>query len=169
MSQSPAELYVEIADFLFAEASLLDQSRLDEWLLLLSDDIRYVMPVRRDIQPSKSGPEEADETFSIYNEDKASLATRVQRINTGSAHAEVPRSVTQRLITNVQVEAGATHDDMVVHSNFLVYQERRGRYSATFIGKRRDRLRREGGRLKIAERRIELAQHILPSTISILF
>jgi len=169
MLRPPSELYVEITDLLFTEASLLDEGRLDEWLLLLSDDIRYVMPVRRDVQPSKSGPEEADETFSIYNEDKASLATRVQRIGTGSAHAEVPRSVTQRLITNVRVEAGATNDNMVVHSNFLVYQERRGRHSVTFIGKRRDRLRREDGTLKIAERRIDLAQHILPSTISIMF
>jgi 3-phenylpropionate/cinnamic acid dioxygenase small subunit len=94
---------------------------------------------------------------------------RVQRIETGSAHAELPASVTQRLITNVRVEPSDSADELIAQSNFLIYQERLGRFGATFIGRRRDRLRREAGVLRIAERRIELAQRILPTTISIFF
>lgn len=37
----------EISDFLFQEAELLDERNLDEWLDLLTDDIRYWMPMRR--------------------------------------------------------------------------------------------------------------------------
>ena len=56
-----------------------------------------------------------------------------------------------------------------VSSRFLVQQMRGARLSYTFYGKRCDRLRRENGALKIAKRRIELAQTILPTTISIFF
>ena len=40
----------EIAGFLYAEAELLDERRHDEWLALLSDDIRYWMPMRRNVK-----------------------------------------------------------------------------------------------------------------------
>jgi 3-phenylpropionate/cinnamic acid dioxygenase small subunit len=126
--------------------------------------------VRRTVQPkSLGGRNEPEEVFSLYNDDKASLAMRVQRIETGIAHAEVPLSVTQRLVTNVLVEPEAGTAGFVAHSRFTVHQVRGGRLGFTFYGKRRDRLRREGGALMLAERRIELAQTILPTTISIFF
>ena len=40
----------EIAEFLYAEAELLDERRYDEWLALLADDIRYWMPMRRNVK-----------------------------------------------------------------------------------------------------------------------
>jgi 3-phenylpropionate/cinnamic acid dioxygenase small subunit len=163
------ELQLEVQNFLFHEAVLLEETRFREWLALLTDDVRYVLPVRRNVQPkSGGGRNEPEETFALFNDDKPSLTMRVQRLETGIAHSEVPLSVTQRLITNVFAEAEA-EAGFIAHSRFSVYQERGGRYGFTFYGKRRDRLRREGGSLRIAERRIELAQTILPTTISIFF
>ena len=40
----------EIAEFLYREAELLDERRYDEWLELLADDIRYWMPMRRNVK-----------------------------------------------------------------------------------------------------------------------
>ncbi len=40
----------EIAEFLYAEAELLDERRHDEWLALLAEDIRYWMPMRRNVK-----------------------------------------------------------------------------------------------------------------------
>ncbi|HEX9522922.1 MAG TPA: aromatic-ring-hydroxylating dioxygenase subunit beta, partial [Reyranella sp.] len=40
----------EIADFLYREAELLDERRYREWLDLLADDIRYWMPMRRNVK-----------------------------------------------------------------------------------------------------------------------
>ncbi len=40
----------EIAEFLYAEAELLDERRHDDWLALLADDIRYWMPMRRNVK-----------------------------------------------------------------------------------------------------------------------
>ena len=40
----------EIAEFLYREAELLDERRYEEWLALLADDIRYWMPMRRNVK-----------------------------------------------------------------------------------------------------------------------
>ncbi|MFM9971571.1 MAG: aromatic-ring-hydroxylating dioxygenase subunit beta [Burkholderiales bacterium] len=164
---------IEVEQFLYQEASLLEDNQFGEWLDLLSPEVRYWMPVRSNRQPQSNSEAdnsgEAGAGFSYYDDDKSSLTQRVRRIETGIAHAEAPLSVTQRLITNVRVLPGANGNELLAHSSFLVYQERRGRHGATFIGKRRDTLRRDGEALKIALRRIDLAQTILPGTISIFF
>lgn len=159
----------EIEQLLFHEARLLEAGELAKWLELFTSDVRYVLPVRQSSQPRDEGATDRKRSsFALYDDDHASL-TLVGRIATGKAHAEVPHSVTQRLITNVTARCGEADGCYVVQSSFLVYQERRGRYGATFVGNRVDRLRREAGRLKIADRRIDLAQTILPTTISIFF
>lgn len=165
------ELYFEIQNFLFREANLLDEGRFDEWLDLLTEDARYVMPVRRNLEAAANAPSKPADSavFSLFDDDKPSLTLRIRRVETGYAHAEVPLSTVQRVVSNIRIEAGASAGEVVAHSNFIAYQERRGRHTATFFGKRRDRLRRENGTWKIAHRHVELAQTILPSTISILF
>ena len=42
-------LTLDVAQFLYAEAELLDERRHDEWLALLAEDIRYWMPMRRNV------------------------------------------------------------------------------------------------------------------------
>lgn len=163
------ELQLEVQDFLFREATMLEENQLEEWLALFTDDARYTMPVRRNAQPvKKAGKTVPDdvETFALFDDDKGSLELRVRRIGSDLAHAETPVSVTQRFISNVRVER-ADDGTLEVYSSFIVYQERRGRHSAMFLGSRHDRLRRDGASLKIAERHIKLAQAVLPTTISI--
>jgi len=45
-----ALLKQEIEDFLYCEADLLDERRYDEWLALLAEDVRYWMPMRRNVK-----------------------------------------------------------------------------------------------------------------------
>ncbi len=40
----------EIEDFLYREADLLDERHYDEWLSLLAEDVRYWMPMRRNVK-----------------------------------------------------------------------------------------------------------------------
>jgi len=40
----------EIEEFLYEEAELLDQRRFREWLDRLTDDLVYVMPIRRNVK-----------------------------------------------------------------------------------------------------------------------
>jgi len=145
------ELLREVEAFLYREARMLEDNRFDDWLKCFTDDVRYWMPIQESTDGSSGSGTESD-TFALFDEDKKSLELRVLRIKTGAAHAEVPPSTTQRLITN-----------------FLVYQERRGQHGVTFFGKRDDVFKQIQGDFKIAERRVDLAQKILPTTISIFF
>ena len=162
------ELQFEVEAFLYAEARLLEQNRLAEWLGLFADRMRYWMPVREYVEGADGDSSGAD-TFALFDDDKQSLTLRVARLETGVAHAEVPKSVTQRLVTNVMIAPDSANGALRVGSNFMVYQERRGRHGHTFFGRRDDVLQREDGKLKIGARKIELAQTILPTTISIFF
>ena len=40
----------DVAEFLYREAEILDERRYEEWLALLADDIRYWMPMRRNVK-----------------------------------------------------------------------------------------------------------------------
>ena len=168
MSAVTTELERRIEVFLYREARLLELNRFDEWLALIAPDIRYWMPVR-EVLASVADEAELQDAFALYDDDKRSLELRAIRLQTGIAHAEAPISVTQRLITNVVVEACARRDEYTVSSNFMIYQERRGRHGSTYYGRREDRIRIEGNGFLIAARRILLAQSILPATISIFF
>lgn len=163
-----SELQYGVEAFLYAEARLLEESRFDEWLEYFADDVRYWMPVREHIE-GYAGASGSSNGFALYDDDKQSLILRAMRIKTGIAPSEVPPSVTQRLVTNVIVSTSGTSEEFNVNSNFVIYQERRGKHGVTFFGRREDVLRRAAGRFQIAKRKIELAQTILPSTLSIFF
>jgi 3-phenylpropionate/cinnamic acid dioxygenase small subunit len=162
------ELCRDVERFLYLEARMLEDNRFDDWLNCFSDDVRYWMPIQESTDGSLQSAE--PDTFALFDDDKKSLELRVLRIKTGEAHAEVPPSTTQRLITNVTVDRNGSEDSLRVRSSVMVYQERRGLHGVTFFGRRDDVLRQvEGDAFKISYRRIDLAQKILPTTISIFF
>jgi 3-phenylpropionate/cinnamic acid dioxygenase small subunit len=153
----------EIEDFFFLEAELLDDRKLREWLDLLTDDVRYWMPIRHntyerpaDLSEELSKPGEA----FYFDDDKKSLTIRVERVYAKSAWAEMPPSRTRHLISNVRVkkDRGA---ELEVASNFLVYRTRMETDQDLFVGTRHDVLRRAGADFKIARRTIILDQAVL--------
>ena len=95
----------EVADFLYREAELLDARRFRDWLDLLAEDIRYWMPMRRNV---KFGEDEREFTragsdVNWFDEGKETLDRRVKQIETGIHWAEEPRSRLSHLVTNVQL------------------------------------------------------------------
>ena len=158
-----SELRREIEDFLYHEAELLDERKLREWLDLLSDDVRYWMPIRHNPldRPAAVSEElsKAGESY-YFNDDKQSLKIRVERVYAKNAWAEMPPSRTRHLITNVRVKNDDGHE-IEVHSNFLVYRTRMDTDQDLFVGMRKDILRRVDGGFKIARRTIVLDQAVL--------
>jgi 3-phenylpropionate/cinnamic acid dioxygenase small subunit len=162
------ELKEQVEAFLYEEADLLDQRRYDEWLALLAEDLVYFMPMRRNV---RFGEHEAHENtrlehdISWLNEDKWTLAKRVEQIQTGVHWAEEPLSRVCHLVTNVQVlEARPSLEaptEALVRSRFLVYQNRVATETYFFVGKRTDLLRQEQGAWKLARREILLDQNVL--------
>lgn len=173
-SKPDPALLADIAAFLYYEARLLDEGRLHEWLDLLADDVRYYGPTREMVQgdpkTARTSPEGL--SFDLFNDDKASLKMRVDRVLTGLAYSDMPHSVTQHLISNVEVEPAERPDEFVVRSKFIVLQVRPGRHEgheSTFFGDRKDGLRRHGDGWLICRRTLNIAHGVLPRAVSILF
>ncbi len=157
-------LGLEIAQFFYAEAELLDERRYDEWLALLADDIRYWMPMRRNVKFGDTEREFTRETDDIawFDEGKDTLTRRVRQIQTGIHWAEEPRSRIAHMVSNVQL-LSVTPDEreVVAKSRFLIYRNRAETETDILVGKREDTLRRDGDGWSIARRKIVLDQNVL--------
>ncbi len=155
---------MELAEFLYRDAHLLDEYRFEEWLTLFTDDVEYIMPLREQIQG-----EMAPAGHPIIKDDKNMLLARVRKDDTGMSHVELPRSMTTHLISNVLVDQGAQSEEFIVRSNFVVRQARKLRDEAWWVGRRTDVIRRIDDAWKIARREVTLDATILPRGISIFF
>ncbi len=108
----------EIEDFLFHEAALLDEWRLDEWLELLTEDATYEVP------PNDTPMGDSKGTLFILADDIVRLRERVKRLKSPNCHAEFPHSRTRRMISNVRI-LGRDGDLITVSANFVCHRFRR--------------------------------------------
>ena len=157
----------EVEEFLYQEAEILDERRFEEWLQMLTDDIRYFMPMRRNVKFGELDREFTREGQDInwFDEGKDTLARRVKQILTGIHWAEEPLSRICHTVSNVQVlKATPTVADPMevsVKCRFMVYRNRVETETDFLVGKREDTLRKEDGQWKIAQRKIVLDQNVL--------
>ena len=136
----------EVEDFLYHEADLLDQWKLDDWLGLLTDDASYYVP--------PNDKPDADHRFTLFTvaDDIVRLRERIIRLKDPNCHAEYPPSHTRRLISNVRI-TGVEGDLILVSANFAIFRHRRHEPPRQFVGRYRYKLKRTDAGLKIAERR----------------
>lgn len=158
---------IELEDFYYREAELLDERRWEEWLELFAPELEYFAPLR---VTRKSPASDIIEELGHFDDTKMSLGLRVKRLRTDVAWAEDPPSHTRRLITNLRAVLAAD-GTVTVRTNMLLYRSR-GDLGAfdLLVGERHDVLRRavaadgaaagDGGWL-IARRRIILDQSSL--------
>ena len=154
MSSAADITRAQVEDFLFEEAALLDAWRLDDWLLLLTDDATYRVPSNDapDSQP-------ADALFMVAD-DIRRIRERVLRLQDRNAHAEFPHSRTRRMVSNVRITERSA-DELGIEANFLVYRHRRNGDVRAFVGQYRHRLRATTEGLRIAQRKAVLDAHEL--------
>ena len=157
----------EVEEFLYNEAELLDDRRFTEWLELLADDIRYWMPMRRNVKFGELDREFTREGYDInwFDEGKDTLERRVSQIQTGVHWAEEPLSRICHMVSNVQVlSATPSAEDateVALKCRFLIYRNRVETETDFLIGKREDVLRREDGGWRITQRKVILDQNVL--------
>ena len=161
----------EIAEFFYAEAELLDERRYDEWLTLLADDIRYWMPMRRNVKFGDTTREftREREDISWFDEGKEMLTRRVRQIQTGIHWAEEPQSRIAHLVSNVQLleatPSAGEPQEVTAKCRFLIYRNRVETETDFLVGKREDTLRHAnspgGNSWLIARRKIILDQNVL--------
>ncbi len=105
----------EVEDFLINEAALLDEWKLEEWLSLVADDGRYLVP-------SLDSPDSDHRTaLFLISDDRRNLGSRVKQLLSRTTWAEFPRSRTRRLVSNVRIleQAG---DQAQITANFAVWR-----------------------------------------------
>ncbi len=162
-------LKAEIEDFLYREAELLDERRYEDWLALIAADIRYWMPMRRNVKVGEHEREftRADHDINWFDEGRETLERRVKQILTGIHWAEEPVSRITHIVSNVQlVEATpsvAEPAEVATKCRFLIYRNRVETETDILVGKREDRLRRVANGWQIARRKIILDQNVLMS------
>jgi p-cumate 2,3-dioxygenase beta subunit len=143
----------QVEDFLFQEAALLDEWRLDEWLGLFEKDATYEVPTtdRPNEDPHRS-------QYYVWD-DYELLSARVKRLKSKHAHAENPHSRTRRLVTNVRL--GERSDSTLdVRAAFLIYKIRDGNVDQ-FVGRYEHTLAANGEGLRFRKRRAVLELEVL--------
>jgi len=158
--------FVAVTRFLYDEAQMLDENRLDDWLGCLAGDLRYFMPVRTsllraDIRSS------ASDTIGHFDDDYEAIAFRVKRLQVPTSWSEDPPSRTRRFVTNIRVEHGNVPDEFDVVSYLLVMRNRWDDPQYEIItAERQDVLRRVGDDLRLARRRI-IGDQVTMGTINL--
>jgi 3-phenylpropionate/cinnamic acid dioxygenase small subunit len=146
--------------FYHYEARLLDSRQYQQWLALLSPDIRYTMPARVNVQVNNrergsedmlaiekelEGPDSMG--CPIREEGYIHLMLRAERAFKINSWSENPPARTRRLIANVELmEEG--DNCLRVYSNFHLYYARPGGENFIYSGQRRDEIQpneTEGG------------------------
>jgi phthalate 3,4-dioxygenase beta subunit len=151
--------HLEAHQFLVDEAYLLDAQDYEAWLDTLTEDIRYVMPVR--VTTARGAGFDTSPGMAHFDEDKYSLTQRVARFATEHAWTEDPPSRLRHFITNVRT---FIDDDvhLIVESAELLFRSRGDVNESALVScGREDLLRRCDDRWKLARRTIFVDESVL--------
>ena len=137
----------EIEDFLFLEAALLDDWKLEAWRALFLEECSYLVP-----NPSGTNPyAPVDEALYLVADDGHHLTERVKRLGKKTAHSEYPRSRTRRLISNVRV-LERSGESVRTQCGFVTYRTNHG-VTDIYFGRHEHLIVMREGALRISEKR----------------
>jgi benzoate/toluate 1,2-dioxygenase beta subunit len=138
---------MNVEQFLYHEARLLDTGQLEAWIELFTDDATYWLPLERD-------QKDALETSSIIHDDRTLLELRVKQARHPRAHARLPLARTVHNVGNVQVLSEKDSEIRVASTLHLVeWRQEKQRVWGALV---EHRLRRAGESFKIAHKRVDL-------------
>jgi phthalate 3,4-dioxygenase subunit beta len=152
--------HLQAHQFLVDEAYLLDAQQYELWLDTLTDDIRYVMPVR--VTTARGAGFDTSPGMAHFDEDKYSLSQRVARFATEHAWTEDPPSRLRHFITNVRTFATDDDAHLKVESAELLFRSRGDVNESALVScGREDVLRRSDNSWKLAHRKIIVDESVL--------
>jgi 3-phenylpropionate/cinnamic acid dioxygenase small subunit len=143
----------EIEAFIYREARFADEHRYDEWAGLWTDDAIYWVPANSDDY-------DPHHHLSIIYDDRGRIQDRVDRLKSGAAWSQDPKSRMRRLISNIEIEA-APDGEIIVRSNFVLGELRHGIQTAYFAAQVH-RLRQTSEGLKLAWKKVMLINNDEP-------
>jgi phthalate 3,4-dioxygenase subunit beta len=154
------ERHLQAHQWLVDEAYLLDAQRYEDWLALVTDDIRYLMPVR--VTTALGAGYDCAPGMAHFDENRYSLGRRVARFRTEHAWTEDPPSRLRHHVTNVRTFATQDPEHLIVDSGVLLYRSRGDvREPALLSAGREDLLRRTTDGWRLARRAIVIDDSVL--------
>lgn len=149
---TPAALAPEaqrkVEQFLFHEARLLDQRRLDDWLSLWTSDGMYWIP-------QQHGQQSPYDHISLAWEDKMLREVRVKRLTNARNWSQQPVTRTARLVGNVTAAGYDAAGSLVVHSVFQMTEWRKCE-PRQWAGNMSHKLEAHGDSWRIRFKRVDL-------------
>lgn len=146
----------QIEQFLYQEAYLADENRLDDWFALWDDqeDIIYWVPCNKDdVDPMKE--------VSIIYDNYHRLNLRMERTKSGLAWTQEPKSRLRRTTSNVQTSE-MEDGKILALSNFHITELRENsREIIDWIGRVEHHLKPVGDSFKISFKKILLINNNL--------
>lgn len=156
-----SQTHNEIVQFLYNEANILDNLKLDAWATTLTEDLVYTVPMRTTRKLADMG-RSIIRSVQHYNDNYQSIRGRIARMTSSSAWAEDPPSRTRRIVSNVLVYETGKNDEFEVLSHFIITRNRfESDQFDLMSGERHDLLRRVDDRFKLARRDVILDQAVL--------
>jgi benzoate/toluate 1,2-dioxygenase beta subunit len=138
---------MNVEQFLFHEARLLDTGQLEAWLELFTDDATYWVPLEKDQRDPL-------ETSSIIHDDRTLLELRVKQARHPRAHARLPLARTVHQVSNVLV-VSENNSETTVNSTLqlIEFRNEKQRVYGALV---EHHLRPVNGSFRIAHKRVDL-------------
>ena len=137
-----------VEQFLYRQAELLDEKRIEEWMALFAEDGWYWMPAEAD-------QVEGDGEPNIFWEDQGLMLMRNARNTHPRAHSQAPHNRLNHVVSNVIIESENGNGDIIVRSRFHCEEYFRYQIRA-FSGKYRHLLKKTDDGYRIALQRVDL-------------
>lgn len=165
--------HIALEQALYREARLLDEERFAEWLEMTTEDVAYCMALRsRRFRKDRSGAPPIG-TGMIFDEDRARLCLRIDRLRSGYVWAEDPINFVRRIVSNVEIawpDEDEGGDEAEVHSVVTIHRSRINNQTRTLVAGRKDRWRRDDGAWRLARRDCVLDHSTIPdSNLNVFF
>jgi 3-phenylpropionate/cinnamic acid dioxygenase small subunit len=148
-----------LIEFVYHEARLIDEKRLDEWYELFSDDCRYWMPLMR-------GQPEGPGHTSLFDEDKLLLKIRIERLRKPNSYSQANPSWCQHILQAPRIEWRDAGTGIAVLRTPFMYVEYQQDQQEIYAGVAWHHLKAVGAAgIKIVLKKIELlnCEAALPS------
>jgi 3-phenylpropionate/cinnamic acid dioxygenase small subunit len=165
-------LWSTINRFYIAEAWLLDDRKLREWLDLFTEDMVYYMPRRKNVNRKDLAREipARGTDLPFFEDNRKLMEVRIQRLESGTAWAEEPPSRTRHLVGNLVIEKVADDGTVQAKTAFICHRSHGETSTVVYSGYRVDILHPVDGSWKISDRTIVLdANVILDKNLAIFF
>lgn len=147
------DLHHEVTQFLYREARLQDTHEYDAWESLWTDDGVYWVPANgTDTDPERE--------MSLIYDNRSRIALRIRQLKTGRRHSQTPPSQLARIIGNVELLRSDGSDIGVACNSQIFETNLRG--DTMWAARCVYGLRRQGGELKMAYKKVVLVNNNKP-------